>query len=132
MVQSGYLGWVVPRAAAHRREAEAYISTLLSPATARFLLQHGVVPAGDPQEYGSRAARPTSSFTQAYLQAILTSKAGVYLDAAPIANLNATMEANVQLLLQGYEGSDFIAKSLEQVYRSRGKGGSTARIDGEF
>jgi hypothetical protein len=43
------------------------------------------------------------------------------------------MEANVQLLLQGYEAPAFLVKSLQEVYASHGKhGGSTARIDGEY
>ncbi|HLJ68796.1 MAG TPA: hypothetical protein VKX16_15685, partial [Chloroflexota bacterium] len=65
-----------------------------------------------------------------YLGALQTSTPGVYLDAAPISNMNATMEANVQLLLQGLEKATFLPKSLEEVYR--GGHGSTATIDGEF
>jgi len=56
----------------------------------------------------------------------------VYLDAAPIPNINATMEANIQLLLQGYETPDFLPRSLQQVYASRGAKATSTRTDGEF
>jgi raffinose/stachyose/melibiose transport system substrate-binding protein len=127
MPVSGYLGWVIPRASRHPRAAVAFLDSLLSPATARFLQHQGVVPA-----QRQTLVRQGGSLEGDYVRALNSSQPGVYLDAAPVANLNATMEANVQLLLQGYEGPGFLVKSLEEVYASHGNGGSTARIDGEF
>lgn len=129
--QSGYEGWVVPRAAPHLTLATSFINSLLTRASARFLLAHGVVPAARLAS-SSRPASLNPSFTASYLRVLNSAHPGVYLDAAPIANLNATMEANVQLLLQGYEPPSFLPRSLQQVYAHRGKGGSTTRIDGEF
>jgi raffinose/stachyose/melibiose transport system substrate-binding protein len=126
--QSGYLGWVVPAASQHPQQAIAFINSLLMPTTTRYLLGHGVVPASSPPGGPVAAA----NWQRQYLQAVGTAQPGIYLDAAPIANLNATMEANVQLLLQGIEGPQFLVKALQSVYASRGHGGSTARIDGEF
>ncbi len=130
MPLSGYLGWVVPRNGQNHEIAIDFINSLLTPSTARFLVRHGVVPAlrSGP---GIESAAGTP-WLREYLQALNTAEGGVYLDAAPIANLNGTMEANVQLLLQGYEQPQFLVKSLQEVYASRGRQGSTARIDGEF
>lgn len=124
---SGYLGWVIPRAAAHPRAAARFIGSLLTPSTARFLLEHGSIPAVRTGSLHSNLA-----WQQAYLDAVRSAQTGVYLDAAPVSNLNATMEANVQLLLQGYEHPSFLINALQKVYASHGNGGSTARIDGEF
>lgn len=130
---SGYEGWVVPIAARRPVEAESFITMVTSTAIARFLLAHSWLPARSVTTSGQRGqpGRPSRWQTQ-YLRALNTSEPGVYLDAAPIGNLNATMEANVQLLLQGYEPPAFLVDSLQEVYSSRGKHGSTARIDGEF
>lgn len=127
MPVSGYLGWVVPRAAAHPDEAIAFLNTVLSPATARFLVAHGDIPA-----LRARGSDASSVWERQYLDALARAQPGIYLDAAPIANLNATMEANVELLLEGYEGPRFLPTSLQKVYTSRGKAGTAARIDGEF
>lgn len=124
---SGYLGWVIPRAAAHPQAAADFIGSLLTPSTARFLLQHGSIPG-----IATGSLHSSMAWEEEYLDAVRTAQPGIYLDAAPVANLNATMEANVQLLLQGYEHPSFLVKSLEKVYASHGNGGSTARIDGEF
>lgn len=123
---SGYLGWVVPAAGHHPRQAAEFIDSLLTPYTAHFLLRQGVLPA-----VRLTARLPNlPGWQREYLQALDVAQPGVYLDAAPVSNLNATMEANVQLLLQGYEAPTFLVKSLQEVYH--GHGGSTARIDGEF
>jgi raffinose/stachyose/melibiose transport system substrate-binding protein len=126
--QSGYLGWVVPAASRQPRQAVEFINSLLASGITRYLLQQGVVPAANPPPGKANAA----GWQQQYLRAVDTAQPGIYLDAAPIANLNGTMEANVQLLLQGIEGPQFLVKALQSVYASRGHGGSTARIDGEF
>lgn len=133
MPLSGYLGWVVPTAARNPTEAISFINALLSPQTPQLLERHGVLPAH--VSHGGVGTGPSAnpSWLQQYLRALHTARPGVYLDAAPVANLNATMEANVQLLLQGYEAPAFLVKSLQEVYTSHGKhGGSTARIDGEY
>jgi raffinose/stachyose/melibiose transport system substrate-binding protein len=127
MPSTGYLGWVVPARARHPQRAIDFIDSLLTPGTTRFLTAHGLLTAArDGSAAGERWQRD-------YQHALATATPGVYLDAAPIANLNATMEANVQLLLQGYEPPQFLVTSLQRVYASHGKhNGSTARIDGEF
>lgn len=125
--QAGYLGWVVPAASHHPAEAIDFIQSILSPSISDFLARQGALPAARARLNGSLPV-----WQQEYARAVATAHPGIYLDAAPIANLNGTMEANVQLLLQGYEAPTFLVKSLEEVYSSRGKSGSTARIDGEF
>jgi len=124
--QSGYLGWVVPAASRNPGSAIDFINSLLTPTITMYLLRHGVIPAS-PSPRGAAA-----TWQEQYLRAVDTARPGIYLDAAPIANLNATMEANVQLLLQGIEGPQFLVKALQSVYASGGRGGSSARIDGEF
>jgi len=124
---SGYEGWIVPKKSSHPAAAIAFINQVLQPSTAQALLDRGFIPA----HRGS--FRTGVAWQQQYLDMVTNAHRGVYLDAAPIANLNATMEANVQLLLQGYEGPGFLVHALQEVYSSRGKQhGSTARIDGEF
>ncbi len=128
MPQGGYLGWVVPTRSSNPTGAISFINSLLTPQTAALLQRNSVLPA---QAHSS--APHSSSWQSQYFSALNSAKPGIYIDAAPISNLNATMEANVQLLLQGYEAPAFLVKSLQEVYASRGKhGGSTARIDGEF
>jgi raffinose/stachyose/melibiose transport system substrate-binding protein len=128
MPQSGYEGWVVPAASRHAQEAIAFLNFVLTRPTAAFLLQQGALPA---YRLASTAG-VQAAWQREYVRALNSTQPGVYLDAAPVANLNATMEANVQLLLQGYETPQFLVKSLQEDYASRGKSGSTARIDGEF
>jgi raffinose/stachyose/melibiose transport system substrate-binding protein len=128
---SGYEGWIVPSASRHPTEAIAFLNEMLSPRVALILARHGLLPARAPQALPvSHVKEP--AWQRQFFGSLSTSRAAVYLDAAPITNLNATMEANVQLLLQGYEGPQFLVKSLEDVYQSRGANGSNARIDGEF
>lgn len=129
MPQSGYEGWVVPAAGHNTTAAVTFINYVLSPSVARFLLHQALLPAAQM----NAVSGSTLTWQQQYLRALDRSQPGVYLDAAPVPNLNATMEANVQLLLQGYEGPQFLTKSLQEDYASHGsRGGSTARIDGEF
>ncbi|MGI8826381.1 MAG: ABC transporter substrate-binding protein [Chloroflexota bacterium] len=125
---SGYEGWIVPKAARHPAAAATFITSLLSPGTTQFLQRHSVVTSHAP----SSSSPSATAWVREYVDVVNTAKAGVYLDAAPVSNLNATMEANVQLLLQGYEPPTFLVKSLQEVYSSHGHGGSTTRIDGEF
>lgn len=128
MPQSGYEGWVVPQAAGHTQEAYAFLDYVLSSKTRTLLLGVGQIPAH--RRVSAQAAM--EPWLQQYIRALNASRPGVYLDAVPVSNLNATMEANVQLLLQGYEKPEFLVRSLQQVYASGGRGGSGTRIDGEF
>jgi len=128
MPQSGYAGWAVPRDAAHPALATAFIDQMLSPATTALLLSHGLLPA---HTLGG-AARVSVPFQQDFLRALDTAVPGVYLDAAPIPNLNATMEANVQLLLSGHESPDALLRSLQTTYASGGARATSTRTDGEF
>jgi raffinose/stachyose/melibiose transport system substrate-binding protein len=131
MPQSGYLGWIVPKAGTHHASAVAFIDSLLTPTTTTLLQTRGLLPAHRAGRL--LAAHPSSgasSWQADYRNALNSSTAGVYIDAAPIANLNATMEANVQLLLQGYEAPSFLVKALQEDYATRR--GSNATIDGEF
>lgn len=152
MPVAGYLGWVVPQQSRQPSLAVSFIDGLLTPNTTAFLEAQGLVPAyrtGAPKHRGqalpwigtqevpspgatAEAVDTPPSWQADYLRALDTARPGIYLDAAPVANLNATMEANVQLLLQGYEGPQFLVTSLQKVYTSRGNSSSSARIDGEF
>jgi raffinose/stachyose/melibiose transport system substrate-binding protein len=129
MLQSGYEGWAIPRAARNPAAALDFISYMTSAQTATLLLAHGMLPA---HRLEAHAAHPATPFQQEYLGALNVATPGVYLDAAPIPNINATMEANIQLLLQGYETPDFLPRSLQQVYASRGAKATSTRTDGEF
>ena len=129
MAQAGYSGWAVPRAAHHPALAESFITAMLSASTAQVLLAHGLLPA---RQLSTQAIGATSAFQQSYLHALATATPGVYLDGAPVPNLNATMEANVQLLLQQIEAPSFLVRSLQIVYTSHGTKASSTRTDGEF
>jgi raffinose/stachyose/melibiose transport system substrate-binding protein len=131
MPQSGYLGWIVPRASTHKPQAVNFIDSLLQGPTTALIERRGLLPAHRTGRVLAAPASPSTPQWHAnYLNALNTSQPGVYIDAAPIANLNATMEANVQLLLQGYEAPSFLVKALNEDYTTRR--GSTATIDGEF
>jgi len=131
MPQSGYEGWIVPKAGHNLKAAVEFINWVLSPSTTTFLLKHGVLPA-EPVA----PADATSGWQRAYLQALRASRPGVFLDAAPMPNLNATMEANVQLLLGPstfIEGPSFLPQAMQTVYSSHGEQhGKVPQIDCEF
>lgn len=129
MPQSGYAGWAIPRDGHNASAALDFIDYAISGGVAQTLLAHGMLPA---HHVDLRAAHTAAPFQKSYLAALDTAEPGVYLDSAPIPNINATMEANVQLLLQGYEAPGFLTRSLQQVYTSRGKNASSTRTDGEF
>jgi hypothetical protein len=76
--------------------------------------------------------RPTVPFQGDYFDALARAEPGVYLDGAPVPNLNATIEANIQLLLQGAETPDFLVRSVQGVYASGGAKATHTRTDGEF
>ena len=128
MPQSGYAGWAIPRGAAQPALATAFIDQMLSPATAALLLSHGLLPTHTV----SRATRATVAFQQDFLRALDTATPGVYLDAAPVPNLNATMEANLQLVLAGRLSPDALVSRLQTTYASGGARATSTRTDGEF
>jgi raffinose/stachyose/melibiose transport system substrate-binding protein len=134
MPQSGYLGWVVPAAGTHHAQAIGFIDSLLRPTLGEVIRRQGFLPAtaSAGRVPGPTRRSTTQSWLNDYQQSLQAAEPGVYIDAAPIANLNATMEANVQLLLQGYEPPSFLLTALQESYATRGARGSTARIDGEF
>lgn len=131
--QSGYEGWIVPRGAADKTDAIRFINWVLKPSTTKFLIKQGVLPAArvDPAE----AASP---WQKAYLEDLDSSRPGVFLDAAPVPNLNATMEANVQLLMPAphkppIELPTFLPQAMQTVYSSHGaRHGRIQQIDCEF
>jgi ABC-type glycerol-3-phosphate transport system substrate-binding protein len=129
MPQSGYSGWAIPKASRQPALAEAFVTAMLDQSTARRLLAHGLLPA---RRLSSGDIATTSTFQHSYLQALATAAPGVYLDGAPVPNLNATMEANVQLLLQKFEAPSFLVRSLQMVYSSGGSKAASTRTDGEF
>ncbi|HWE62518.1 MAG TPA: extracellular solute-binding protein [Chloroflexota bacterium] len=129
MPEAGYSGWAVPRASHQPALAEQFITQMLSSASAQALLNHGLLPA---RQLSGGQIRGTQGFQRSYLQALAGATPGIYLDGAPISNLNATMEANVQLLLQKFETPAFLTRSLQMVYSSHGTRASSTRTDGEF
>lgn len=129
MPQSGYAGWAIPRAAHNAAAALDFITYAVSAPVATLLLSHGLLPA---RQVDTRTAHLAAGFQRDYLEALDTATPGVYLDSAPIPNINATMEANVELLLQNLETPSFLTRSLQQVYASRGARATSTRTDGEF
>src|SRR5665213_1059437 len=102
---------------------------MLSDATARSLAAYGYLPA---RRMPAAETGHLAEFQQEFLKALRGAVPGVYLDGAPVPNLNATMEANTQLLLQHFEAPSFLPRSLQLVYDSHGLKASGARTDGEF
>jgi len=129
MVQDGYSGWAVPRAAHNPTAAASFISAMLSTATMQVLLAQGLVPAHELTASTAPAAAP---FQQDWLQALATATPGVYVDAAPIPNFLATMEAQIQQLLAGKESPASMASALQQTYATRGRNAPFTDTDGEF
>ena len=129
MPQSGYSGWAVPKASRQPALAEAFITAMLAESSARKLLAHGLLPA---RRLSTHDISGTPAYQHSYLHALAVAVPGVYLDGAPVPNLNATMEANVQLLLQKFEAPSFLVRSLQMVYSSGGNKASSTRTDGEF
>jgi raffinose/stachyose/melibiose transport system substrate-binding protein len=127
---SGYEGWIVPRRSGNIRLAVTFITWVLQPATTRFLLQHGVLPAATVR--ASQVSPQRAALQRAYLEALERARPGVYLDAAPIPNLNATMEVNIQMLLAGLKLPRAVVQSIDRLYHLLGHSSSAVRIDGEF
>ena len=129
MAQSGYAGWAIPRAAHNPADALDFIGDATSAATAQLLLAHGMLPA---HRIDARTPRLAAPFQRDYINALNAATPGVYLDAAPVPNINATMEANIQLLLKNIETPEFLTRSLQDVYSSGGMNATNTRTDGEF
>ncbi len=130
MPVSGYEGWAVPRASKQPAAALEFIDqAVLTEQTARLLLDNGMVPA---YPLSGKSVRPAAPFQGDYFDVLARAEPGVYLDGAPVPNLNATIEANIQLLLQGAETPDFLVRSVQDVYASGGAKATHTRTDGEF
>jgi ABC-type glycerol-3-phosphate transport system substrate-binding protein len=119
MATMGYEGWVVPKGSTNKTAAIQFINYMLKPATTRFLLKQGVLPSVPVSP-----ALASDPWQRSYLVALQRARRGVYIDAAPVPNLNSTMEANVALLLQNVEPPSFLPAALKKVYSSHGKKGS--------
>jgi raffinose/stachyose/melibiose transport system substrate-binding protein len=129
MVQDGYSGWAIPTAAHNPAAALDFIDQATSEDTTRILLAHGLLPA---HRLDNRSMQPMAPFQRDYLSALAVAPPGVYVDAAPIPNFLATMEAHLQLLLKGRETPHTLTQRLQDVYASRGRTATFTRTDGEF
>jgi ABC-type glycerol-3-phosphate transport system substrate-binding protein len=129
MVQGGYSGWAIPTAAHNPAAALDFIDQATSADTTRILLAHGLLPA---HRLDNRSMQPVAPFQRDYLSALAVATPGVYVDAAPIPNFLATMEAHLQLLLKGRETPHTLTQRLQDVYASRGRTATFTRTDGEF
>jgi raffinose/stachyose/melibiose transport system substrate-binding protein len=128
MATMGYEGWVVPKGSKNKTAAIQFINFMLKPSTTRFLVKQAVLPSVPVSP-----VLASTSWQRSYLKALQTARRGVYIDAAPVPNLNSTMEANVTLLLQSIEGASFLPTALQTVYTSHGKhGASNYQSDCEF
>jgi len=126
--QSGFEGWAIPKAGSNHAAAAQFITTMLSTPVAKMLVEHGLLPA----HRAPASFAPSGSLQQNFMSVLEEDAPGVYLDGAPVPNLNATMEANVQLLLQKLETPDLLTRNLQQVYDTNGARASATRTDGEF
>jgi ABC-type glycerol-3-phosphate transport system substrate-binding protein len=127
MVQGGYSGWAIPRAAHNPTAALDFVDTALSARSAQMLVAHGLLPA---RRVDAGAAR--APFQRDALAALDTARAGVYLDATPIPNFLASMEAHLQQLLAGKEPPATLTRTLQSVYASHGRTAQYTDTDGEF
>lgn len=128
MLQDGYSGWAIPTASHNPAAALAFIDTALSARTAQVLLAHGLLPARRA-DTGTPAAAP---FQRDALAALASATPGVYVDAAPIPNFLATMEAQLQQVLAGKESPAALTRTLQAAYSSHGRSAQYGDTDGEF
>ncbi len=128
MVWDGYTGWAIPRASHNQAAALDFIDFALSASTANTLLAHGLLPA----RRINPAAKTAAPFQHEYLTALASARQGVFLDAAPIPNFLATMEAQLQQLLAGKESPTALTHTLQSAYASHGRTARFADTDGEF
>lgn len=130
MPQSGYQGWVIPKAGHDEQGAVSFINWMLGPSMKQFLLNHGVLPA----ERAS-PAQAASPWFRDFISALHSARPGVFLDSAPMPRLNATMEGNVTFLLNKppLETPSFLPRAMQTVYSSHGsKSNDVPDIDCEF
>ncbi len=128
MLQDGYGGWAIPIAAKDPAAALTFIDDALSAQTAATLLAQGLLPARRIDR-GSATAAP---FQRDALAARAGATPGVYVDAAPVPNLLATMEASLQRLLAGQETPAALTRVLQAVYSTQGRSAAVGDTDGEF
>ena len=129
IVQDGYSGWAIPRTAHNPSAAVSFIDAMLSASTRQSLLAQGLIPA---LRLTSTTAGTAAPFQQEWLTALATATSGVYVDAAPIPNFLATMEAQIQQLLAGKESPASLTQTLQQTYATRGRNAAFTDTDGEF
>jgi raffinose/stachyose/melibiose transport system substrate-binding protein len=129
IVQDGYSGWAIPSAGHNQSAALTFINFALSAATTRTLLAQGLIPAHRVNASSVGTAAP---FQRDFLTALATATKGVYVDAAPIPDFLATMEAQIQQLLAGKETPQTMVNSLQSVYASHGRTAQFTDTDGEF
>ncbi len=127
LVQDGYSGWAIPRAARNPAAALDFIDDAVSARTARTLLAQGLLPARRVDAGGAVAP-----FQRDFLTALDTATPGVYLDAAPVPGFLATMEAQLQQLLANKETPTALTQTLQSVYTSHGRTAGDTDTDGEF
>ncbi|MGH2347386.1 MAG: ABC transporter substrate-binding protein [Chloroflexota bacterium] len=129
MVWDGYTGWAIPRASHNPAAALDFIDFAVSASTANTLLAHGLLPA---RKINPAAVKTAAPFQHEYLTVLASARQGVYLDAAPIPNFLATMEAQLQQLLAGKESPAALTHTLQSAYASHGRTARFADTDGEF
>jgi ABC-type glycerol-3-phosphate transport system substrate-binding protein len=106
-----------------------FIDWSISQSTATTLLAHGLIPARKIDPGSVKMAAP---FQHDFLTALASAKKGVYLDAVPVPDFLATMEAQLQQLLAGKETPAALTKTLQSAYASHGRTAQFADTDGEF
>jgi raffinose/stachyose/melibiose transport system substrate-binding protein len=129
MVQDGYSGWAIPSASHNVAAALDFIDWSISQSTATTLLAHGLIPA---QKIDLGSVKTAAPFQHDFLTALASAKKGVYVDAVPVPNFLATMEAQLQQLLAGKETPAALTKTLQSAYASHGRTAQFADTDGEF
>ncbi len=127
LVQDGFSGWAIPRAARNQAAALTFIDDMLSARTAGTLLAQGLLSARRVDAGG--AAAP---FQHDFLAALDSATPGVYLDAAPVPGFLATMEAQLQQLLAGKTTPAALTQALQGAYASHGRTAGGTDTDGEF
>jgi raffinose/stachyose/melibiose transport system substrate-binding protein len=135
MPVSGYLGWTVPAAGKHRGLAVQFITAVLSPSTSSFLRRRGLLAAhAEPSDARDAAPPPYAgepTWQRAFEQALRRARPAPFLNAAPVAHLDAVMERYVDGLLNRRIRPAGLVNDLEAVYAT-GKAWSAAQPSGEL
>lgn len=129
MVQDGYTGWAIPSASHNVAGALDFIDAMISASTANALLAHGLLPA---RKIDATPVKTAAPFQHDFFTSLASAQKGVYLDAVPVPNFLATMEAQLQQLVAGKETPAALTKTLQSAYASHGRTAQFADTDGEF